>query len=168
MSKPKVWTLPELLDRIWMLSRGKRTAVRVAEKGVSVKVASPFGGTYDEEIAPPTIATKRVVTGWDEDYKPRTYDLNKISASSAAALYERIKTEKARDRNRSAALVAFAKQEESQRVDSKPRKPVVYRVFADTEVDQALVGGWTLYGSAVSWFDGSICYTLQPMVLHED
>lgn len=81
MSKPKIWTLPELLDRIWMLSRGKRTAVATGKP-----VETIFGPGLDN------VSVKRVVTGWDEDYKPRTYELNKISAASAAALYERIKT----------------------------------------------------------------------------
>lgn len=84
MSKPKVWTLPELLDRIWMLSRGRRTAVEVIdEKRIAISLAAAK-------------CVKRVVTGWDEDYKSRTYELNKISAASAAALYERIKTMRAK------------------------------------------------------------------------
>lgn len=81
MSKPKIWTLPALLDRIWMLSRGKRTAVGGIASGKAIRPELPGHG-----------AIKRIVTGWDEDYKPRTYELNKISAASAAALYERIKT----------------------------------------------------------------------------
>lgn len=99
MSKPKIWTLPELLDRIWTLSRGKRTAVATGE--LRRVVNAPPGslipcdrngeptGPYVGNVMEPVL--KRIVTGWDEDYKPRTYELNKISAASAAALYERIR-----------------------------------------------------------------------------
>jgi hypothetical protein len=89
MSKPKIWTLPELLDRIWTLSRGKRTAVAVEDRGT----VTNFGQSHAKVV-------KRVVTGWDEDYKPRTYELNKISAASAAGLYERIKHMRAEDERR--------------------------------------------------------------------
>lgn len=94
MSKPKVWTLPELLDRIWMLSRGKRTAVAGTVDASREKLRPELPG-YG--------SIKRVVTGWDEDYKPRTYELNKISAASAAALYERIKTMRVREAARQSA-----------------------------------------------------------------
>ncbi len=97
MSKPKVWTLPELLDRIWSMSRGKRTAVATGEMQkvprhppgaviMSDPNCNPMKELYD--YAP---VIKRTVLGWDADFKPCTYELNKISAASAAALYERIK-----------------------------------------------------------------------------
>jgi hypothetical protein len=70
MSKPKVWTLPALLDRIW-------AAVPISRKTI----------VHDSGGVP-----HRVITAFDEEYKDRTYHLNKIGAPVAAALYERIKT----------------------------------------------------------------------------
>lgn len=75
MSKPKVWTLPALLDRIW-------AAVPISRKTI----------VHDSGGVP-----HRVVTAYDEDYKDRTYHLNKIGAPVAAALYERIKAMRAAD-----------------------------------------------------------------------
>lgn len=143
MSKQKVWSLHELLDRIWALSKGKRTAVAGAVEGKHINPSLPGYG-----------AIKRVVTGWDEDYKPRTYELNKISAASAAALYERIKAVRtkeaaagAEDRREVAAWRAgfdAAVAQEEKRSNAKAARPDLYPPHR--------------YESAVMDLDGEVVY----------